>query len=158
MMTNPRWKNATLSLSALMLVMLVGCPQPPDSGSGGVSALPDQSSDAHGHDDLPSVISQLAEMNVTIVEALGSSDTYEDAHGSLHDVGHLLGHIPDLLEASDLPDDKKQIIKDSAAELFEGYGSFDEHLHGSEDDFDADALADTLNNAMAALRDAVPSQ
>lgn len=157
MSSNLRQKNAAALLGMMMLAMSAGCPQPTNSDSGNVSALPNKTAESHGHDDLPAIIRELAEKNTTIVNALTSSDTYADAHGALHEVGHLLEHVPHLLESSDLSDDAKQSIKDSAATLFDSYSKFDEQLHGSENEFDANALAETLKTNMAAIQQAIPA-
>jgi len=82
------------------------------------------------HEDpksLPDAIKILEKHTGTINKAFNDKKP-EDAHDSLHDVGHVLEAIPAL--AKDLSDEKKATIKKAVDELFACFGTLDETLHG----------------------------
>ncbi len=108
-------------------ICLLGCtPKEQNAKPSGKTA----SKQEDGPKSLPAALKQLTEHAETISKAF-TSNKPDDAHHSLHDVGHLLECIPDL--AKDLSDEKKEVVKKSVADLFECFGALDDAMHGGTD-------------------------
>ena len=108
-------------------ICLLGCtPKEQNAKPSGKTALKQED----GPKSLPAALKQLTEHAETISKAF-TSNKPDDAHHSLHDVGHLLECIPDL--AKDLSDEKKEVVKKSVADLFECFGALDDAMHGGTD-------------------------
>ena len=108
---------------------------------------------AEARESLSKFSEALQRLNVlaeTISKAF-QANTPDDAHDSLHSVGHLLESIPGL--ANHLSDEKKTVFKVSVDELFECYGALDETMHGGPDT-PYSKVAERIRTAMAALRSA----
>ncbi len=108
-------------------ICFLGCtPKEPNAKPTGRTALKQE----EGPKSLPDALKQLTEHAETINKAF-TSNKPDDAHHSLHDVGHLLECIPEL--AKDLSEEKKEVVKKSAKELFECFGALDDAMHGGTD-------------------------
>ena len=139
--------------TCLIAVCLLGCePKPPNVKVGG----PNTTGNAHAHEHdapttLPDAVKQLATHTDTISKAFTDKKP-EDAHDSLHDVGHVLEAIPGL--AKDLSDEKKTAIKKSVDELFACFGALDENLHGGPET-PYSKIEDRVKTAMTELKSAI---
>ncbi len=128
-------------------VCLLGCtPKEPNAKPTGRTALKQE----EGPKTLPEAMKQLAGHAETISKAF-TSNKPDDAHHSLHDVGHLLECLPDL--ANDLAEEKRDVVKKSVAELFECFGALDDAMHqGAETPYSK--VGDRITAAMAGLKSA----
>ena len=139
--------------TCLIAVCLLGCePKSPNVKVGG----PNTTGTAHAHEHdapttLPDAVKQLATHTDTISKAFTDKKP-EDAHDSLHDVGHVLEAIPGL--AKDLSDEKKTAIKKSVDELFACFGALDENLHGGPET-PYSKIEDRVKTAMTELKSAI---
>jgi len=128
--TAKKGDNMKLRIACCLIgICLLGCePKTPGAKMAGEKSI--ESAHAHEHDDpksLRDAVKILAKHTETINRAFNDKKP-EDAHDSLHDVGHVLEAIPAL--AKDLSDEKKATIKKSVDELFACFGALDEALHG----------------------------
>ena len=128
-------------------ICVLGCtPKEQNSKSTGRTALKQE----EGPKTLPDALKRLTEHAETINKAF-TSNKPDDAHHSLHDVGHLLECVPEL--AKDLSEEKKEVVKKSVAELFECFGALDEAMHGGTGS-PYSKVADRITAAMAGLKSA----
>jgi hypothetical protein len=128
-------------------ICLLGCtPKEPNTKPAGGTALKQVS----GPKTLAEAFQQLNGHAETISKAF-TSNKPDDAHHSLHDVGHLLECMPEL--AKDLSDEKKELVKKSVADLFECFGALDDAMHqGTETPYSK--VADRITAALASLKTA----
>ena len=155
-MNSSKHPQLLLILFALLVCgWITGCPQPPASTTGNQNGAAASGENSPTHDDLPSVTEKLAELNETVVATLADPASYGDAHEALHEVGTLLEKVQSLSQTSGLSEDTQGMINDAVQNLLVGYGQFDEQLHGSEDEFDAEALATQLDESMEILQEIV---
>ena len=80
----------------------------------------------------------------------------DDAHGPLHDIGHVLEQIPKLA-GSELPEDQAEEAMLAVAQLFDAYGQVDDAMHKNEEP-DYAAVAEAIDASMATLEKAVPDE
>ena len=104
----------------------------------------------HSSTNLPDSIKQLSLLEETISKAF-KANTPDDAHDSLHEVGHLLESIS--TNVSGLADEKKNAVKKSVDELFACFGALDETLHGGPET-PYSKVQERIATAMSALRSA----
>lgn len=139
--------------TCLIAVCLLGCePKAPNVKTGGAN----NSANAHAHEHdapttLPDALKQLAKHTETISKAFTDKKP-EDAHDSLHDVGHVLEAFPSL--AKDLSDEKKAAVKKSVDELFACFGALDENLHGGPET-PYSKIEERVTTAMTELKSAI---
>ena len=81
----------------------------------------------------------------------------DDAHGPLHDVGHLLGNTETLIENSDMDDDTKKKLSEAIEQLFTAYGAVDDKMHNSEKGKDYSDVSEQIENALSELQGQVNS-
>jgi hypothetical protein len=105
---------------------IVGCePAKPKADAGA-----DHGAD-HAHaETLAGAVKELEGICATIKAAFAKDDA-EAAHEPMHEVGHVLGEIPDLVAKSTLDDAGKAEVKKAAETLFEAFSAVDESMHGS---------------------------
>ncbi len=88
----------------------------------------------HGHEHpetLADAVKQLEGISATIKAAFEKDDA-EAAHEPLHEVGHLLEQVPDLVKKSSLDEATKAEVQKASDTLFESYSAVDEGMHGGE--------------------------
>ncbi|MEZ6063306.1 MAG: hypothetical protein R3C19_23410 [Planctomycetaceae bacterium] len=90
----------------------------------------------HGHahpESLPEAIAEIKELRDTVRDAFAKND-HDAAHGPMHDVGDLLGHITELAAKANLTDEQMATIKASTEELFDAFGAVDKAMHPGKDE------------------------
>ncbi len=121
------------------LMFAVGCQPTADSTSkAGGSAGHDTSGAAHGHSHsaetpAPKTFKEgfelLSKQHAAIKTAF-EAESPEDAHGALHDVGHVLESLTTLAASNPDISPSLDAIKQYVEQLFEQFGLLDETLHG----------------------------
>ncbi len=117
-------------------------------------SLPPTGSD---HDEHPApetyteAVTELLATQKAIAEAFGAGNQ-DDAHGPLHEVGHLLGNTETLVEGSDMDDDTKKKLRDAIEQLFSSYGAVDEKMHNAEKGKDYSDVSEQIENAISTLK------
>lgn len=105
------------------------------------------------HEDAPQsygeAVASLAGLRDTIRDAFAAKDD-DKAHEPLHEVGHLLEHLPELAGKHTPPIDSAA-VKSDADELFDLFGKVDEKMHGAEGAAYAD-VADKIDAAVDRLQ------
>jgi hypothetical protein len=104
--------------------------------------------------DLPeSYAAAVAEIKVlrdSIRETL-ASDSPEDADTELHEVGHLLEHLPELSTDVTLPEGADAKIKEAVNQLLDAYGKLDVFHGGDAKEVTYDDVADTIESNIETL-------
>lgn len=167
-----------LSLSVLIafcLITLVGCK---DSGSTTVAKSDTSHSDHdddsdhgddhdHGDEDddhdhgeehkhpetYAEAVGQLVEMHTTISTSF-AEDKADDAHGPLHDIGHLLEDTESLVEKSDMDDETKKQLHEAIEEMFASYGAVDDKMHDEDEGKSYSEVAEQIEDAVRTLKQA----
>lgn len=115
---------AKISMVVLALT-IVGCePAKPKVSAG---------ADEHDHqhaETLAGAVKELEGICATIKSAFAKDDA-EAAHEPMHEVGHVLEEMPDLIAKSTLDDAGKSEVKKAADSLFEAFNAVDASMHGS---------------------------
>jgi hypothetical protein len=142
-------------LSLALLPFAVGCQPANQPTSSGSSATDDHGHDHdHDHEEIKSFAQGVGRLEkisdqVKVAFEKGSPD---DAHGVLHDVGHLLESLPALAaNQSDIDDAGRDAIKNAVESLFTSYGKLDESMHGGEK-IEYSELAPTIQTALDTLK------
>lgn len=113
---------AKISMVVLALT-IVGCePAKPKVSAG---------ADDHKHaETLTGAVKELEGICATIKSAFAKDDA-EAAHEPMHEVGHVLEEMPDLIAKSSLDDAGKAEVKNAADSLFDAFNAVDAGMHGS---------------------------
>ncbi|MEM9586245.1 MAG: hypothetical protein AAGA03_03110 [Planctomycetota bacterium] len=135
-----------LSLFTITLIVsLAGCgPGGPATGD----ASPQESStgghsdddhghahDDHGHGDgghpesFAEAVEQVKEVGGRITRAFASGDPNK-AHGDLHEIGHLIGALPELAKKAGVPSEKMETVRTVTEALLDSFEALDGTLHG----------------------------
>lgn len=124
-----------------------------DHGDGLDPSLPPTDGDHEHHDPetYDEAVTELLATQKAIAEAF-AADNQDDAHGPLHNVGHLLGNTETLIEKSDMDDDTKKKLSEAIEQLFSSYGAVDEKMHNAEKGKDYSDVSEQIDNAINALK------
>ncbi|MCP4943105.1 MAG: hypothetical protein GY924_14145 [Planctomycetaceae bacterium] len=125
-----------------------------DHDAGSDPSLPPTGSDQEQHQDpetYDEAVTELVATQKAIAEAFAAGNQ-DDAHGPLHDVGHLLGNTETLVEKSDMDDDTKKKLSEAIEQLFASYGAVDEKMHNSEKGKDYSDVSEQIENAISELK------
>ena len=125
-----------------------------DHDHGSDPSLPPTGSDQEQHQDpetYDEAVTELLATQKAIAEAFAAGNQ-DDAHGPLHDVGHLLENTETLVEKSDMDDDTKKKLSEAIEQLFASYGAVDEKMHNSEKGKDYSDVSEQIENAINELK------
>ncbi len=89
----------------------------------------------------------------TIRDALGEDDI-DTAHDPIHQVGHLLESLKQLVDHVGLDADDKATAQAAIDKMFEAYGEVDKAIHGGQP-VDYEAVREPLDQGMADLESVV---
>jgi hypothetical protein len=153
----------TLVAMACLLSPLVGCgtatTEAPSHASATDADEHDHDHEGETHDDTPKsygeAVASLAAFRDTIRDTFAAKDD-DKAHELLHEVGHLLEHLPELAQKHSPPIDSAAVKKD-ADELFGLFGKVDEKMHGAEGATYAD-VADKIDAVVDRLQKLLPAK
>lgn len=136
---------------ALAFCGVVGCePAAPPAKQATQADDHDHAEEGHAHPEtLADAVKQLEGVAGTIKAAFAKDDA-EAAHEPLHDVGHLLEQVPDLIKKSSLDDATKAEVQKASDTLFESYSAVDEGMHGSGGKKYSE-VSDTIDGALKVL-------
>ncbi len=130
---------------------LVGCSKSEPTTTAPIGLPPE---DDHDHDHqhpetFAAAMEQLGEFKSQIQTAF-TTGTPDDAHDALHEIGHVLGELPEL--AGKVTDDaaKKEAVAAATEKLFNAYEKLDASMHGG-DEVKYDALQADIDEAFATL-------
>ncbi len=125
-----------------------------DHDAGSDPSLPPTGSGQEQHQDpetYDEAVTELLATQKAIAEAFAAGNQ-EDAHGPLHEVGHLLGNTETLVEKSDMDDDTKKKLSEAIEQLFASYGAVDDKMHNSEKGKDYSDVSEQIENAISELK------
>ena len=125
-----------------------------DHGASSDPSLPPTGSDHEEHNDpetYDEAVTELLATKKAIAEAFAAGKP-DDAHGPLHDVGHLLGNTETLVEKSDMDDDTKKKLREAIEQLFASYGAVDDKMHNAEKGKDYSDVSEQIENAISTLK------
>ena len=123
---------------------------------------------AHAHenearpDSYAAAMAQIREHGATIAQAY-SAGTPDEAHEALHEMGHLLGLLPELAGDTGMQEEDRQAVQDASQQLMEAYGKLDQLMHGAAADKSAQAadtfagVADDITAATKVLEAKIPA-
>ena len=122
-------------------------------------AKPAAAAHEHGHDhgdaeaprELGALVDAISQHSEAIAAAF-SSGKQDDAHGPLHEIGHLIQKLPDAAAQSDLPESDWTEVKQAADQLMTAFGKVDSLFHGSQDGVIFDQIESDVTTAMEVLR------
>ncbi|MCG8650381.1 MAG: hypothetical protein MI861_11150 [Pirellulales bacterium] len=158
-----------LSLSGLLAFFLIAATGCKDPGSTTVAQTDaSDSDDDHDHDDddhgehahggehkhpetYDEAVTELLAIHKAIAEAF-AADNADDAHGPLHDVGHLLEDTEALVEKADMDDDTKKKLHEAIEQLFASYSAVDDKMHDEDEGKDYSDVAKQIEDAISTLK------
>ena len=142
------------------VMTLAGCDnKPSDTKTSNATDGGDDHADGDGHADgdehdhpetLDDGLHEVMEMVAKITGAF-ENEKPDDAHGPLHDIGHLLEDVEGLVDKSDLSDDSKTAAKGAISSLFESFGAIDDKIHNAEGGKDYADVSEAITKAMETL-------
>lgn len=148
------FRMAGLACFALCLVGCVGEEE---------TSLPVMADD-HGHDDHDhgehqhaetpgEAFHELEELYATISK--GFADNDEDAaHGPLHEIGHVLEELNELVGKSEVDEATKTAVAEQVETLMDAYGAVDASMHGKEGS-EYSEVSEKIDGAIKALESAL---
>ena len=124
-------KSVLTKFSMVVLALtILGC-EPAVKPKPGAGADTSKGGPEHVHaETLADAVKELDSICATIKAAFGKDDA-EAAHDPLHEVGHVLEEIPDLIAKSALDEAGKAEAKAARDSLFDAFNAVDEGMHGS---------------------------
>ena len=117
-------------------------------------SLPPTAGDHEDHHDpetYDEAVTELLATQKAIADAF-TAGKQDDAHGPLHEVGHLLGATETLVEKSDMDDETKKKLTEAIEQLFSSYGAVDEKMHDTEKGKDYSDVSEQIENAINTLK------
>ena len=117
-------------------------------------SLPPTAGDHEDHHDpetYDEAVTELLATQKAIADAF-TAGKQDDAHGPLHEVGHLLGATETLVEKSDMDDETKKKLTEAIEQLFSSYGAVDEKMHDTEKGKDYSDVSEQIDNAINTLK------
>ncbi len=96
-------------------------------------------------------VADLLVTHKAIADAFATDDA-DAAHGPLHDVGHLLEVIEELVKNSGRDDTTQKQLNAAIEQLFASYGDVDEKMHDESQGKDYSDVAKQIENAINTLK------
>ncbi len=112
----------------------------------------DHDHDHHHHEEVENFAEGVATLRghfETIRDAL-SEDDIDTAHGPIHQVGHLLESLSQLVDHVGLDADDKATAQAAIESMLAGYGELDKAIHGAQP-LDYESVREQLDKGMADL-------
>ena len=131
-----------------------------DHDHGSDPSLPPGSEDHEAHkgpETYDEAVSELLSTSKSIADAFGAKKP-DDAHGPLHEVGHLLGATEALVEKSQMDDATKKQLLGAIEQLFEAYTAVDDKMHDAEKGKDYSEVSEQVQKAISTLEAQATSQ
>ena len=124
-------KAVLTKLSMIVITLtIIGC-EPAAKPKPGAGADTSSGGPEHAHaETLADAVKELEGICATIKAAFAKDDA-EAAHDPLHDVGHVLEEIPDLVAKSALDEAGKAEALAAKKSLYESFEAVDQGMHGS---------------------------
>jgi hypothetical protein len=141
-------------IASLVLLGFTGCGSSPSSES--PSLVVDDHDHDHDHEEVENFAEGVATLRghyVTIRDALGEDDI-DTAHDPIHQMGHLLESLTQLVDHVGLDADDKATAQAAIDAMFEAYGQVDKAIHGAQP-VDYESVREPLDKAMADLESVV---
>jgi hypothetical protein len=142
--------NRFLALAALAAAFCVGCAEKKSAsivndGHDHEHEGHDHAHGEHGHDHgdkghsheddsktLAEAVGKVQALRTTMSEAFGKGEK-DKADDAVHQVGHVLERVEELVKESTLTDEQKADAKKDIEELFEHFGEIDKRIHDDKD-------------------------
>jgi len=131
-----------------------------DHDHGSDPSLPPGSEDHEAHkgpETYDEAVSELLSTSKSIADAFGAKKP-DDAHGPLHEVGHLLGATEALVEKSQMDDATKKQLLGAIEQLFEAYTAVDDKMHDADKGKDYSEVSEQVQKAISTLEAQATSQ
>jgi hypothetical protein len=93
--------------------------------------------------------------HTSIIKSAFEKKTPDDAHDSLHEVGHVLESIEKSIAGQLKTDAQKASVSKAIKELFDSYGALDEAMHGGKGK-SMDDVSKTIDESMKVLKSIAP--
>ncbi len=124
-------KAVLTKLSMIVITLtIIGC-EPAAKPKPGAGADTSSGGPEHAHaETLADAVKELEGICATIKAAFAKDDA-EAAHDPLHDVGHVLEEIPDLVAKSALDEAGKAEALAAQKSLYDSFEAVDQGMHGS---------------------------
>lgn len=129
----------------------VGCGPAPQTATENHSG--EEHDEEHEAHTFAEVMEELGGQYTTIKTAF-ESNSPDDAHGALHEVGHALESLTKIAEKDEeMTDEMKESLTSSVNSLYEAFGSLDDMMHGGDEvDFaEVDKKASAAMDALKAM-------
>lgn len=138
----------------LVMLGFTGCgPSPSPESPARVADDHDHDHDHEAVENFAEGVSTLRGHYETIRDALDEDDI-DTAHDPIHQVGHLLESLQQLVDHVGLDADDKATAQAAIDKMFEAYGEVDKAIHGAQP-VDYEAVREPLDQGMADLESVV---
>jgi len=136
------------------LALVAGCapkaaPEAKDHAADTHAEEHDHEHEEHHFESYDEAVKELAAMRDKIRDAFAKEDV-DTAHGPLHEVGHILEHLPELAEKAGHPKEVLDSVTEHSDKLFDLFDKVDRKLHG-ETGAAYDEVAADVDAALAKL-------
>ena len=149
---NWMFRISTLLLAFAAPVALVGCSKTESTATSSIGLPPelDEEELAHDHPEtFEAALEQLTTFKSQIQTAF-EGGTPDDAHDALHEIGHVLGELPELAAKVTDDADQKKVVADATDKLFDAYEKLDKSMHGG-DEIKYESIKEDVDSAFTAL-------
>ncbi len=146
-----------LVIVVFMFTFVMGCKPGPNA-----KTVAEGGHEEHDHDhgggkhpeSLSEAIDAIAKSGTLILNAFKSGSP-DDAHGELHEIGHLIESLPALGEKSGLTPEANATIASANEKLMDAFGKLDETLHGGAAQ-NLDEISQKVESSLAELKSVLP--
>lgn len=127
-----------------------------DDDHGAKAAMKDDDHDDHGHAHPETLAEGMNSVGAkwTGIRTALQGGKFDEADDMVHEVGHLLEDLPELLAKAEPPADVSEGAKKAIDEIFACFEAIDTALHTGEEEakkLDLDGLSSRIEAAMASL-------
>ncbi|MCP4192185.1 MAG: hypothetical protein GY768_16355 [Planctomycetaceae bacterium] len=89
------------------------------------------------------------------IKAAFDADKEDEAHAPLHEIGHLIGQLPDAAAETDLEESDWNQVKQASDNLMVSFGKVDARFHGEEEGVKFPEVEKEVQDAISVLQEKV---
>lgn len=136
----------------LSVFVASGCSESSNSDTASPAVEHAHNGHDHGPESLKDAVAELTSTRDAIRDAFAKNDQ-DAAHDPLHEVGHVLGAIPELAKKEKVSVKDQNAIEKAVNDLMDAFGRVDKTMHGQEGSTYSEESA-TIDAAVEALSQA----
>lgn len=142
-----------------LCLFIMGCSNASDPENAGHGHSHDHNGHHHHDHSGPKasydvLVTQICEHRDAIKSAF-DADNKDEAHDPLHEIGHLVGQLPDAAAETDMSEADWNQVKEASDSLMESFGKVDAMFHGDDEGVEFSEVEQNVQDAITVLQEKV---